>query len=129
MRYTQGTLGRMYILNLHRGEDVQQEVERLVRTAGIRDGVVCAGLGGFDGYELRMPGGSAGGKTVRRWDQVLLQLSSLQGVIEDGRPVLYSVISLDDQEPETFAGQNTGHGTRKFYCQIMIWEIVYEKEL
>ena len=127
MKYEIGRLGRSYNLLLDRGDDIQTEVQKTIRQEQITNGGVCAGLGGFADYGLSILVGEHGEEKDFTWANTILQLSSLQGILAQGSLELHSVVSLDAKQPDTFAGKNLPITKQKFYCQMMLWEIIHEE--
>lgn len=126
MKYRTGRQGRCYNMLLDLGEDVIKEIQNLAEREGIRNGVISAGLGGFGKYGLLIPAIDEKAEKEQVWEQTL-QISSLQGCIREGKAEVYSVLSPDAPEPSAFAGKNMPVASRKFYCQMMICEVLYDE--
>lgn len=124
MQYRSGTLGRQFNLLLHTGEDILPVIQDTVDRENIQNGVIVAGLGGFDQYTLQFLSRDADCAATKHWSDVVLQLSSLQGIVENGRVRIGSSVSVDGTAPLTYTGE-AGCGCKKlFYCQMMLWEVL-----
>ncbi len=114
--------GRSYDLTFERGEDINEAIRTLCRTEGIDEAVVTAGLGGFGHFCLEFPGIDA--PTQRSWQDVVLQLSAVQGFVRGGEPQLTATVTVDGSDPLTWSGRVGDGSARLFYCELMLTELI-----
>ena len=126
MKTTQYRIGRCYDLAFDLGEDIDRAVAELCRRENIDTGVITAGLGGFGRFCLSFP--EPEGRSERSWQNVVLQLSSVQGDIINGRPELSAVVTVDGNEPLTWAGRVEPGSERLFYCELMLTELLPDSD-
>lgn len=122
MKTTQYRIGRCYDLTFEPGEDIDHAAAELCRRENIDMGAVTAGLGGFGRFCLSFP--EQEGRSERSWKDVVLQLSSVQGIIAGGRPELSAAVTVDGNEPLTWAGRVEPGSERLFYCELMLMELL-----
>ncbi len=119
MRCQEMRTGRCFDVLLDYGEDINAPLRDLARREGITTAVVTAGLGGFNRFALgyaQRPGDL--------WEDHVLQLASVQGMIIDGEPQIHAVVTLDGLEGITRAGRCEDGCQRLFYGQFLVQELL-----
>lgn len=118
MRCTELKPGRRFDVLLNYGEEINQALRDLARREHVETAMVTAGLGGFDKFAL-----DYSGMAGQRWNNCVLQLASVQGMITNGEPQIHAVVTLDGREGITRVGRVAEGCTRLFYCQMLVQEL------
>lgn len=114
--------GRIFVLRLDQGDMVLESIRKLIQDEGLKDGVVLSGIGTLDYcvVHMVMTTGYPAVEHFEKWSDKPLELSSIEGIIADGKPHLHIVVS--DHEKGY-----TGHledGCRVLYlAEIVIAEL------
>lgn len=119
MRCVEMKPGRSYDVLLKYSQGITEALRELVEKEGIENGYISAGLGGFDRFALRYADGAEA-----RWDGAILQLSSVEGFIEDGRVQVYASVTQDGADKVTRGGLVEDGTTRMFYCELFVQELL-----
>jgi len=115
-------IGRVFVLRLDQGDMVLESINQLIADEGIKDAVVVSGIGTLDKCTLHMvmTTGYPPVEHFERWDDVPLELASIDGIIANGEPHLHAVVS--DSE-KAYAG-HLEPGCRVLYlAEIVIVEV------
>lgn len=115
-------IGRIFLLRLDPGDYVLESINDLVRKEKIKDAVIISAIGTLDQCVLHMvtTTGYPPREFFRRWEDKPLELTSIMGIIADGKPHLHGVVS--DQE-NAYAG-HLEKGCRTLYlAEIAILEL------
>lgn len=121
--YITGNIKRVFNIILDLGEDILEELQKIIDGQNIKTGIIAAGLGGFNNYALCFSSKDGDIKFGRRWNDMVLQLSSLQGFVENGIPHVHCSVSIDGEQAYTYTGHLDAGSTKFFYCQILLLEI------
>jgi len=122
MEYFSSKAGRVFILRLDKGDLALESIIEFVKKEGIRDGVVVSGIGTFDYCTLHMvmTTGIPAVEHFKKWEDKPLELSSVSGIIADGKPHLHAVVS---DHKETWSG-HLEEGCRVLYlAEFVIIEL------
>jgi len=94
---------RLHILRLDPGDDLLDCVNALIKKEGIVNGAVVSGIGTFSSCCLHSVTTTGYPPVERfdRWEDVPMELASVDGIIANGMPHLHAVVS-DDKG--TYAG-------------------------
>ena len=115
--------GRTFVLSLDQGEYVLESINDLIQKESIVNGVVVSGIGTLDKCILHMitTTGYPPVEYFAKYDDVPLELVSIQGIIADGMPHLHCAVS--DTE-KAYAG-HLENGCRVLYlCEVVIHELL-----
>ncbi|MBS7653873.1 MAG: DNA-binding protein [Candidatus Bathyarchaeia archaeon] len=115
-------IGRIFLLRLDPGDYVLESVNELVHKEKIKDAVIISAIGTLDHCVLHMvtTTGYPPKEFFRRWEDKPLELTSIMGIIADGKPHLHAVVS--DREC-AYAG-HLEEGCRTLYlAEIAIIEL------
>lgn len=119
--YTGDSLGRILVINLSRGEKVLESVEKAVREANIRDGVILGAIGSLQKAHLhRVTSFADKPEDEHVTFESPIELASVQGIIADYEPHFHMVIS--DRE-NTYTGHLEPDTTVVYLAEITIAEI------
>lgn len=119
MHFQQMRTGRCFDILLDYGEDINTPLRELAKREGISTAVVTAGLGGFNRFALGYAQGDSD-----RWEEHVLQLASVQGMLLNGEPQIHAVVTLDGLEGITRAGRCEDGCKRLFYGQFLVQELL-----
>ena len=119
MKCTEMKPGRSYDVLLRYNQGIQEAVQELVDKEDIENGYISAGLGGFDSFVLQYADGEND-----RWQNSILQLSSVGGFIEQGQVQVYGAITQDGTEKRTRSGAVENGTTRLFYGELFVQELL-----
>jgi len=88
-------LGRTFTLRLDRGDCLLEGIEGLIRKENLKDAVVVSAIGTLDKCKLHMvvTTGYPPVEHYEHWEDKPLELSSIDGIIADGKPHLHVVVS------------------------------------
>jgi predicted DNA-binding protein with PD1-like motif len=120
--FTADELGRAFVLRLDQGDYVLEGIMDLIRKENLKDAVVTSAIGTLDRCRLHMvtTTGYPPVEHFEQWEDEPLELSSIEGIIADGKPHLHAVVS--DSEG-AYAG-NLEEGCRVLYlAEIVIAEL------
>ena len=115
-------LGRAFILRLDHGDYVLESIVGLIKEENLKDAVVVSAIGTLDKCKLHMvfTTGYPPVEHFEYWEDKPLELSSIDGVIADGKPHLHAVVS--DHE-RAYSG-HLEEGCRVLYlAEIVIIEL------
>ena len=112
-------IGRCFDLLLDYGEDINAALRDLSQREGISTAVISAGLGGFNRFVL-----SYSQRPGDLWEDQVLQLASVQGMILNGEPQVNAVVTLDGRDGITRAGRCEDGCKRLFYGQFLVQELL-----
>ena len=115
-------LGRAFILRLDHGDYVLESIVGLIKEENLKDAVVVSAIGTLDKCKLHMvvTTGYPPVEHFEHWEDKPLELSSIDGVIADGKPHLHAVVS--DHE-RAYSG-HLEEGCRVLYlAEIVIIEL------
>lgn len=115
--------GRAFVLRLDQGDYVLESINDLIKKEGINDAVVVSAIGTLDRCVLHMvtTTGYPPVEHFERWEDKPLELSSIDGIIADGKPHLHAVVA--DRE-KAYSG-HLEEGCRVLYlAEIVIVELV-----
>ncbi|MDK2992032.1 MAG: uncharacterized protein PWP48_1265 [Clostridiales bacterium] len=115
-------IGRTFILRLDQGDMVLENINELIAKEGIKDAVVISAIGTLDMCVLHMvtTTGYPAVEHFERWENKPLELSSIDGIIADGKPHLHAVVA--DSE-KAYSG-HLENGCRVLYlAEIVIMEL------
>ncbi|MBS7635621.1 DNA-binding protein [Candidatus Bathyarchaeota archaeon] len=115
-------IGRVFLLRLDPGDYVLESINELMHKEKIKDAVIISAIGTLDQCVLHMvtTTGYPSKEFFRRWEDKPLELTSIMGIIADGKPHLHAVVS--DQEC-AYAG-HLEEGCRTLYlAEIAIIEL------
>ena len=93
--FTGAGFGKVHTLRLDAGDYLLESIEAFVRETGVKNAAVVSGIGTLDYCVLHMvmTTGYPPVEHFERWDDKPLELSSLSGLIADGKPHLHMVVS------------------------------------
>lgn len=114
--------GRIFVLRLDQREFVLEKIKELIEKEKIVNGVVVSGIGTIDMCTLHMVMYTSYPpiEHFETWKDQPLELSSIDGIIADGKPHLHCVVS-DHQK--AYSG-HLEEGCRVLYlCEIVIAEL------
>ena len=120
--FTGTSLGKIHVLRLDSGDYLLESVEELIKTENIQNAVVLSAIGTLDYCVLHMvmTTGYPPVEHFERWEDKPLELSSMSGIIANGKPHLHTVVS--DHE-RAYSG-HVEHGCRILYLgEIVIAEM------
>jgi len=109
---------KVHVMQLAPGDYVLESLREFLAEKGIKDGAVVSGIGTLDECTMHMvtTAGLPPVEVYPRWENVGLELVSMQGVIADGMPHIHMTVS-------TFSGAVGGHLEER--CRILyLGEIV-----
>jgi predicted DNA-binding protein with PD1-like motif len=88
-------IGRTFALRLDQGDYLLESINELIKKEIIKDAVVVSAIGTLDKCVLHMvmTTGYPPVEHFERWDDKPLELSSIDGIIADGKPHLHTVVS------------------------------------
>ena len=88
-------IGRSFILRLDQGDYVLESIRDLISKEDIKEGVVISAIGTLDKCVIHMVTTTdyPAAEHFERWDNKPLELSSIDGIIADGKPHLHIVVS------------------------------------
>jgi hypothetical protein len=115
-------IGRVFVLRLDQGDMVLESINELIAKEGIKDAVVISGIGTLDRCTLHMvmTTGYPPVEHFESWEDKPLELSSIDGIIANGKPHLHAVVA--DHE-KAYSG-HLENGCRVLYlAEIVIMEI------
>jgi hypothetical protein len=115
-------IGRTFVLRLDQGDMVLENINELIAKEGIKDAVVVSAIGTLDMCVLHMvtTTGYPAVEHFERWENKPLELSSIDGIIADGKPHLHAVVA--DSE-KAYSG-HLENGCRVLYlAEIVIMEL------
>lgn len=115
-------IGRTFVLRLDQGDMVLENINELITKEGIKDAVVISAIGTLDMCVLHMvtTTGYPAIEHFERWENKPLELSSIDGIIADGKPHLHAVVA--DSE-KAYSG-HLENGCRVLYlAEIVIMEL------
>lgn len=115
-------MGRTFVLRLDQGDMVLENINELIAKEGIKDAVVISAIGTLDMCVLHMVTTTAypAVEHFERWENKPLELSSIDGIIADGKPHLHAVVA--DSE-KAYSG-HLENGCRVLYlAEIVIMEL------
>ncbi|MDI3508969.1 MAG: uncharacterized protein PWP55_1161 [Clostridiales bacterium] len=115
-------IGRTFVLRLDQGDMVLENINELIAKEGIKDAVVISAIGTLDMCVLHMvtTTGYPAVEHFERWENKPLELSSIDGIIADGKPHLHAVVA--DSE-KAYSG-HLENGCRVLYlAEIVIMEL------
>ena len=100
--------GKILVINLRRGEQLLESIEKAVRDAGIRNGVILSAIGSLQKAHFHRVT-SFSDEPVDEFVTIEkpIELASLQGIIADFQPHFHMVVSDQEQvytghlEPDT----------------------------
>jgi len=118
---TQG-IGRIFALRLNQGEFLLERIMDLIQRENIKDAVVVSAIGTLDRCKLHMvmTTGYPPVEHYENWENKPLELSSIDGIIADGKPHLHAVVSDSER---AYAG-HLEEGCRILYlAEIVIVEL------
>ncbi|WP_026486186.1 PPC domain-containing DNA-binding protein [Caldanaerobius polysaccharolyticus] len=121
--FTAPKIGRVFVLRLDQGDYVLESINDFIKKENIKDAVVVSAIGTLDYCVLHMvtTTGYPAVEHFERWEDKPLELSSIDGVIADGKPHLHAVVS--DKE-KAYSG-HLEEGCRVLYlAEIVIVELV-----
>lgn len=122
MEYFSSRPGRVFAIRLDRGDLILESIIEFVKKEGIKDAVVVSGIGTLDCCTLHMvmTTGIPVVEHFKKWEDKPLELSSVSGIIADGRPHLHAVVS---DHMETWSG-HLEEGCRVLYlAELVIIEL------
>ena len=115
-------LGRTFILRLDRGDYLLESIMGLISQENLKDAVVVSAIGTLDKCKLHMviTTGYPPVEHYEHWEDKPLELSSIDGIIADGKPHLHVVVS--DRE-RAYSG-HLEEGCRVLYlAEIVLIEL------
>jgi len=115
-------LGRTFILRLNHGDCLLESIIGLIRKENLKDAVIVSAIGTLDKCKLHMvvTTGYPPVEHYEHWENKPLELSSIDGIIADGKPHLHVVVS--DRE-RAYSG-HLEEGCRVLYlAEIVIIEL------
>lgn len=88
-------LGRTFVIRLDQGDYLLESIMVLIRKENLKDAAVVSAIGTLDKCKLHMvtTTGYPPVEHYEHWENKPLELSSIDGVIADGKPHLHAVVS------------------------------------
>ena len=88
-------IGRTFLLRLDQGDYILESINDLIRKEKINNGVVISAIGTADKCVLHMvtTTGYPPKEHFEKWGNKPLEISSIHGIIADGKPHLHAVVS------------------------------------
>jgi len=88
-------VGRAFALRLDRGDCLLESIMDLIGKENLKDAVVVSAIGTLDRCKLHMvvTTGYPPVEHYEHWEDEPLELSSIDGIIADGKPHLHAVVS------------------------------------
>ena len=120
--FSTSDFGRLFTLRLDKGDFLLESIRALIEKENIKNAVVISGLGTFDSCVMHMvmTTGFPIVEHFERWEDKPLELSSIDGIIADGKPHLHMVVS--DHE-KAYSG-HLEEGCRILYLgEVVILEV------
>ena len=114
---------KLHILRLDTGDDLLGCVNELIENEKIKNGAVISGIGTFDHCVMHMVMTTSFPvvEHFEKWDDKPLELSSVDGLIVDGKPHLHMVVS---DYKNAYSG-NVEPGCRILYLgELLIMEYI-----
>ena len=93
--FSTNEIGRIYTLRLDKGDYLLESINALITREGVRDAVVLSAIGTLSSCVLHMvmtPDYPVVERYVH-WEDKPLELSSIDGIIADGKPHLHATVS------------------------------------
>ncbi len=115
-------IGRTFLLRLDQGDDILESINNLIQKENIKNGVVVSAIGTVDKCVLHMvtTTGYPPKEHFEKWDNKPLEISSIHGIIADGKPHLHAVVS---DSKKAYSG-HLEKGCRVLYLtEIVIMEL------
>jgi len=93
--YSTDRFGRIFALSLEKGDDVLESVNNLISRENIQAGVLVSGVGTVDNCILHFvtKTDDASSMYFREWKDTPLEVTSVQGIIADGKPHIHAQVS------------------------------------
>lgn len=93
--YKSNKIGRIFTISLDKGDDILNSVNDLIKKENIKDGVVVSGVGTVYNCVLHFVTdiNDASKMYFKEWKDTPLEVTSIQGVIADGKPHLHAMVS------------------------------------
>ena len=98
---------------LIKGQDMKEEIEKLIKAEDIKAGVILSAVGCVSKGSFRV----ADGKSIKKIRENL-EIISLQGTL--GREGVHLHISLSDIDGQVFGGHLVGGNTINTTCELVI---------
>ena len=120
--FSTSDFGRLFTLRLDKGDFLLESIRALIEKENIKNAVVISGIGTFDYCVMHMvmTTGFPIVEHFERWEDKPLELSSIDGIIADGKPHLHMVVS--DHE-KAYSG-HLEEGCRILYLgEVVILEV------
>jgi len=117
--FTASTSQKLIAIRCNRGDDLLGCVRQAIAEHGIHSGAVISGIGTIDQCVLHYvtDADNAKGIHYQKWDNVMFEVTGLQGIIANGEPHLHMVVS-DTQN--AWAGHVEPGCRTLFLCEILI---------
>lgn len=107
---------KTYAFRIKPGQDLRNEIDRVVRENNIRAGVILTGVGNLSKAVLRMADA-----TVIKTYEGSYEIVSLVGTLEDGNSHLH--ISIADKQGDVFGGHLKAGSLVGVTAEIVIGEL------
>lgn len=120
--FTGGSIGKVHILRLDRGDYLLESIEEFIKKENILNAAVVSCIGTLDNCVLHMvmTTGFPPVEHFEKWEDKPLEISSASGIIANGSPHLHMTVS---DHKYAYAG-HLEHGCRVLYlCEIVIAEM------
>ena len=97
--FTHESIQRYHAIRLDQGDDLLESINKFIKERNISDGAVVSGIGTLDQCCMHFVTAINDPKQMdfKKWNDVPLEIASIDGIVADGEPHLHMVISTTDR--------------------------------